>query len=107
MEKLCKYFIFEFIFVMVKDTYFLAYLLAYNAKQIFGKGGLRSLYFTFVHSYLKYGHIALGTASKTKLKKLGAKQKQSAASIMTNKALNTNDKMKGLKLKSLKMKGLF
>ena len=53
---------------MVKDTYFLACLLAYNAKQIFGKGGLKSLYFTFVHSYLKYGNIALGTASKTKLK---------------------------------------
>ena len=42
----------------------------HKAKNIFSKGGLKTLYFSFVHSYLNYGNIAWGNTTQTKLKKL-------------------------------------
>ena len=43
--------------------------------------GLRSIYFSFIHSYKNYANIAWASTNKTKLKILSGKQKQ-AASIM-------------------------
>ena len=40
----------------------------HKAKNIFSKGGLKTLYFSFVHSYLNYGNIAWGSTTRTKLK---------------------------------------
>ena len=48
----------------------------HKAKNIFSKGGLKTLYFSFVHSYLNYGNIAWGSTTWTKLKKLASKQRQ-------------------------------
>ena len=47
-----------------------------KAKNIFSKGGLRTRYFSFVHSYLNYGNIAWGSTTSTKLKKVASKQRQ-------------------------------
>ena len=40
----------------------------HKAKNIFSKGGLKTLYFSFVHSYLNYGNIVWGSTTRTKLK---------------------------------------
>ena len=40
--------------------------------------GLRSIYFSFIHSYKNYANIALASTNKTKLKILSGKQKQAA-----------------------------
>ena len=41
----------------------------HKAKNIFSKGGLETLYFSFVNSYLNFGNIAWGSTTRTKLKK--------------------------------------
>ena len=53
----------------------------YRAKNIVSKDGLKTLYFSFVHSYLNYGNIAWGSTTRTKLKKLAAKQRQAIRAI--------------------------
>ena len=53
----------------------------HKAKNIFSKGGLKTLYFSFVHSYLNYGNIAWGSTTQTKLKKLVNKQRQAIRAI--------------------------
>ena len=75
------------------------------------RDGLKSLYFGFIHSYLYYGNIAWYTlhgnsTNKTKQKKLASKQKQAAAVIMNNEALNINDIMKELIPKRLQTENL-
>ena len=35
----------------------------HKAKNIFSKGGLETLYFSFVHSYLNFGNIAWGSTN--------------------------------------------
>ena len=40
----------------------------HKAKNVFSKGGLKTLYFSFVHSYLNYGNIVWGSTTRTKLK---------------------------------------
>ena len=47
----------------------------HKAKNIFSKGGLKTLYFSFLHSYLNYGNIAWGSTTQAKLKKLASKQR--------------------------------
>ena len=55
--------------------------LLHKAKNIFSKGGLKILYFSFVYSYLNYGNIALGRTTRTKLKKLASKQRKAITAI--------------------------
>ena len=50
-------------------------------KNIFIKGGLKTLYLSFVHSYLNYKNIAWGNTIQTKLKKLASKQRQAIRAI--------------------------
>ena len=40
----------------------------YKAKNIASKDGLKTLYFSFVHTFLDYGNIAWGSTTRTKLK---------------------------------------
>ena len=47
-----------------------------EGKNIFSKGGLKTIYFSFVHSYLNYENIAWGSTTRTKLKELATKQRQ-------------------------------
>ena len=50
-------------------------------KNIFIKGGLKTLCLSFVHSYLNYKNIAWGNTIQTKLKKLASKQRQAIRAI--------------------------
>ena len=45
-----------------------------KTKNIFCKSGLKTLYFSFIHSYLNYGNNAWGSTNRIKLKKLTRKQ---------------------------------
>ena len=47
----------------------------YTAKLIIPRKQLNQLYFSFVHSYLKYANIAWGATQKTKLSTLYCQQK--------------------------------
>ena len=53
----------------------------HKAKNIFSKGGVKTLYFSFVRSYLNYGNIAWGSTTRTKLKQLASKQRQAIREI--------------------------
>ena len=60
---------------------------------------MKSLYFSFIHSYLSYGHVAWCNTSMKKTKKLPSKQKQAIkiipmADIHAN--WNSDEKMKHL-----------
>ena len=48
----------------------------HEGKNIFSKGGLKTIYFSFLHSYLNYENIAWGSTTGTKLKELASKQRQ-------------------------------
>ena len=44
--------------------------LLYKAKRVLNMNALKSLYFSFIHSYLNYGNIVWASVTQTKLKKL-------------------------------------
>ena len=69
----------------------------FTGKNTVRKGGLKSIYFSFVHSHLNYGNIASGNTIRTKLKKLASKQKQVIRAIKA--AEHANEK----KLKTYKL----
>ena len=50
--------------------------LLYKAKPLLNAKAMKSLYFSFFHSYLTYGNIALCSTLMAKLKKMFSKQKQ-------------------------------
>ena len=50
----------------------------YKASKLINSKCLRSIYFSFIHSYMNYANIAWTIANKTNLKKLFGKQKQAA-----------------------------
>ena len=50
--------------------------LLYKSKYFLNANGIKSLYYSFFHSYLNYGNIAWCSTSMTKIKKLYSKQKQ-------------------------------
>ena len=54
----------------------------HKAKNIFSKGGLKTLYFSFLHSHSNYGNIAWGSTTQAKLKKLASKQRQALEQFM-------------------------
>ena len=53
----------------------------YKANKLINSKCLRSLYFSFIHSYINYANIAWASNNKTNLKKLFGKQKQAARII--------------------------
>ena len=70
----------------------------YKAKSIINSEGLRSLYYSFVHSYLNYGNLSWGSTHKTKLKRLASKQKQAIRIINGDNEMSINEKMEKLNI---------
>ena len=52
-----------------------------KASKLINSKCLRSIYFSFIHSYVNYANIAWASTNKTNLKKLFGKQKQAARTI--------------------------
>ena len=50
--------------------------LLHKAKQFLNAKAMKSLYFSFIHSYLTYGNVVWCSTSMKKTKKLFSKQKQ-------------------------------
>ena len=71
--------------------------LLYKAKRVLNMNALKSLYFSFIHSYLNYGNIVLASVTQTKLKKLASKQKQ-AIRIFENENCNIKESMTKMKI---------
>ena len=63
--------------------------LLHKAKQFLNAKAMKSLYFSFIHSYLAYGNVVWCSTSMNKTKKLLSKQKQ-AIKIITMADLHTN-----------------
>ena len=55
--------------------------LLYKSKHFLNANGMKSLYYSFFHSYLNYGNIAWCSTSVTKIKKLYSKQKQAIKAL--------------------------
>ena len=58
--------------------------LLYRAKQFLDTNSIKSLYFSYIHSYLNYANIAWASTQKTKLNRIYIKQKH-AVRIIFNK----------------------
>ena len=71
--------------------------LFYKAKRVLNMNALKSLYFSFSHSYLNYGNIVWASVTQTKFKKLASKQKQ-AIRIFENQNCNIKDSMTKMKI---------
>ena len=73
--------------------------LLHKVKQFLNAKAMKSLYFSFIHSYLTYGNVVLCSSSISKTKKLFSKQKQAIKIIaMANihADLSSDEKMKHL-----------
>ena len=85
--------------------------LSHKAKQFLNAKAMKSLYFSFIHSYLTYGNVVSYSTSINKTKNLFSKQKQAIkiiamAEIQTN--LNSDERMKHLDILNIyKNKYLF
>ena len=55
--------------------------LLYKAKFLLNQKSLKSIYFSFIHSYLNYANVAWGNTHQTKLKKLVRFQKHASRII--------------------------
>ena len=47
----------------------------YKAKHYLNKRSLLVLYYSFIHTYINYGNIALGSTNRTNLKRINSLQK--------------------------------
>ena len=74
-------------------------------KNVVSKDGLKTLYFSFVHSYLNYGNIAWESTTRTKLKKLANKQRQAIRVIYA--AEHANEKMEEMKVLNIYSLNIF
>ena len=78
--------------------------LLHEAKQFLNAKAMKSLYFSFIHSYLTYGNVAWYRNSMNKTKNLFSKQKQTTKIIpMTDihANLNSDEKIKHLDILNL------
>ena len=58
-----------------------------KAKQLLDNESLKSIYFSYIHSYLNYANIAWASTNPTKLKKIHYLQKQLAQIIFNRDRL--------------------
>ena len=70
--------------------------LLYISKHFLNANGMKSLYYSFFHSYLNYGNIAWCSTSVTKNKKLYSKQKQAIKALSV-----TSEDYSGFKIEDL------
>ena len=71
--------------------------LLYKAKFSLNQKSLKSIYFSFIHSYLNYGNVAWASTHQTKLKKLLKFQKHSSRIIYNeDKTTHARPLMKSL-----------
>ena len=73
--------------------------LLHKVKQFLNAKAMKSLYFSFIHSYLTYGNVVWCSTSMNKTKKLFSKQKQAIKIIPMvhiHANLNFDEKMKYL-----------
>ena len=69
--------------------------LLYKAKPFLNAKAMKSLYFSFFHSYLAYENIAWCSTLMTKLKKIFSKQKQEIKTISVISLDYKNLKIRG------------
>ena len=55
--------------------------LLYKANFLLNQNCLKSIYFSFIHSYINYANIAWASTNQTKIKKLYSKQKHASRII--------------------------
>ena len=84
--------------------------LLHKAKQFLNAKAMKSLYFSFIHSYLTNGNVVWCSTSMNKTKKLFSKQKQAIkripmADIHAN--LNSDEKMKHLDILNIHKLNLY
>ena len=65
--------------------------LLYRVSQFVNEDSLKTVYFSYIHSYLNYANIALASTYATKLKRVYLKQKH-AVRIVFNKYKLTHSK---------------
>ena len=73
----------------------------YKAKYTINQHGLKSLYYSFIYSFLNYGNIVWASTNKTRFKRIAAKQREAIRVIDDN--INENSRQKMRKLKILKV----
>ena len=61
--------------------------LIYRAKQLLNTSSLKSIYFSYIYTYLNYTNIAWASTQKTKLKMINIKQKHAARIIFNEDRL--------------------
>ena len=61
--------------------------LLFKSKQLLDNESLKSIYFSYVHSYLNYANTAWTSTNRTKLKKIHYLQKQAAQIIFNEDPL--------------------
>ena len=79
----------------------------YKAKYTINQHGLKSLYYSFIHSYLNYGNIVWVSTNKTTLKRIAAKQREEIRVIDDNINENSRQKMRKLKILNVHKLNLF
>ena len=79
----------------------------YKAKYTINQHGLKSLYYSFIHSYLNYGNIVWASTNKTRLKRIAAKQKEAIRVIDDNINEKSRQKMRKLKILNVHKLNLF
>ena len=70
----------------------------YKARYTVNQCGLRSLYYSFIHSYLNYGNIVWASTNRTKLKRLASKQREAIRIIDGNINETIFEKMQKFKI---------
>ena len=71
--------------------------LLYRARSVLDTTALKDLYFSFIHSYLKYGDIVWANTGRAKLKQQASKQKR-ALRIVNNEYTDIKEIMVRMKV---------
>ena len=70
----------------------------YKYIELINTKGFRSLYYSFIHTFLNYGNLLWGSTHKKKLKKIASRQKQVSTMIDGDTLTRTTEKMEKLKI---------
>lgn len=70
----------------------------FKAKEIINTKGLRSLYYSFIHTFLNYGTLSWGNTHKASLKIIASRQKHAIRTIDSNTLKRTTEKIYKLEI---------